>query len=156
MPEISRANRDDVPELTEMWDEFMEYHRELREWAYTLDEGAHDRIDQRFLEYMDGDDKLVLTVTEHDEPAGFAVARVEDAPDVFDVGDKVRITDFYLRPPIRGQNVGTQLVNRITEWGRGKGAEKLFMSIDAENEAGRAFWEALGFECTRQTYLTDL
>ncbi len=156
MPEIRRAVDDDIPQLTEMWDEFMEYHRELREWAYTLEEGAHDQIEQRFEEYMESDDKLVLTVSEEKEPSGFAVARVEGASDVFDVGEKVRITDFYLRPAIRGQNVGTRLVEEITSWGREKGAEKLFMSIDSQNEAGRKFWEALGFECTKQTYLTDL
>jgi hypothetical protein len=30
------------------------------------------------------------------------------------------------------------------------------MSIEAENEAGEKFWEAMGFTCTKKTYLADL
>jgi len=156
MPDIQTADIDQIDELTAMWHEFMDYHRDLREWAYTLADGASEKIRDRFKTYIEEDPKQVYIVTGDDRAMGFAVARIEDASDVFDVGPKARITDFYLRPPARGQNLGRRLVNRISGWARDRNAEKLFMSIDANNEAGRNFWEALDFVRTKETYLTDL
>ncbi len=156
MPEIQEAELDQIESLTEMWHEFMEYHRELREGAYDLREGATEAIHDRFREYITGARKRVLIVTTPDRPAGFAVARIEEASNVFDVGPKARITDFYLRREVRGQGVGRELVRDVSAWGREQNAEKLFMSIDANNEAGRKFWEALDFERTKETYQIHL
>ncbi len=157
MADIRTATEEDIDSLKTMWDEFMEYHRQIRKDAYTLADGAMDKIEQRFKTYIEANDKLVLVVCDDQENStGFAVARVETSPGVFSVGDKARITDFYLRPEIRGQNVGTHLAQSIAEWAHNQGAEKIYMSIDAGNEAGEKFWKALGFTCTKKTYLADL
>ncbi len=157
MPTIEKAEKGQIDALTEMWHEFMEYHRNLREWAYSLEEDASEAIRKRFHTYIDGDTKQVLIVTDdEDDPVGFAVARIEEASEIFSVGPKARITDFYLRPKARGRNIGRQMVEHISNWARKQGAEKLFMSIDANNDAGRQFWEALDFQQTKETYLTDL
>lgn len=158
MAQIHAPEQKHIEDLLEMWHEFMDYHRELRTDAYRLREDADQKIRDRFREYMNHDDRMVLIMTGDRNPdtGGFAVARLEGPSDVFTRNKRARITDFYLRPAYRGENMGRKLVEQIKQWAKNRDAEAVFMAIDARNEEGRGFWEALNFEKTREVYLEYL
>lgn len=160
MTSIRKAQKQDLPDLTKMWHEFMEYHRNLRSWRYQLSDKAQPSIENRFTTYIEDPEALVLiTVQNSDsspEAAGFAVARMEDRSPVFESGNHARITDFYLRESFRNQGIGPRMYERIHSWSQDQGAERIITSIDTNNKPGVNFWEKLGMETATKTFFTPL
>ncbi len=156
MAEIQPATEEDIPELLDMWHAFMSYHRDLRDNTYRVTENVDEEIKERFRTYIQEGNREVFVVRKDGSPIGFSVVRIEEPGAVFDREPRARITDFYVRPDHRGRNFGKRLVSRAKEWGREREAGSVFMSIDANNEIGRRFWEALGFDRVKETYEKQL
>jgi RimJ/RimL family protein N-acetyltransferase len=51
----------------------------------------------------------------------------------------------------RGRGVGAALVERVTEWARTLGAEKLYLWVTSTNRAAIALYERCGFRRTAET-----
>lgn len=158
--QIRKSRQDEIETLTEMWTEFMKYHQELREWRYELTDQAFSEIRSRFTQYIQDHDKLVLFVEDQDSSsptgAGFSVARIETREPVFSSGKQSRITDFYLRKPYRGQQIGTTLFRRVQDWSREKDAKRIVTSIDTNNKQGVKFWEQLGLSSSSTTLFKEI
>ena len=58
----------------------------------------------------------------------------------------VYVLDIYIAPDARGMGLGRRLIARAAEWGRGRGASYVRLSVDQKNIHGINFYEAIGFE----------
>ncbi len=57
----------------------------------------------------------------------------------------VYVLDIYITPEARGFGLGRRLIARAAEWGRGRGASYIRLSVDQKNIHGVNFYEAIGF-----------
>lgn len=57
----------------------------------------------------------------------------------------VYVLDIYIAPDARGCGLGRRLIARAAEWGRGRGASYVRLSVDQKNIHGINFYEAIGF-----------
>lgn len=55
------------------------------------------------------------------------------------------LTELYVRPQWRRRGVATALVTRVEEVARGRGARDLVLLTGCDNQAGQAFYRALGY-----------
>lgn len=88
-------------------------------------------------ELREGDATMLLAVDDGD-PVGFAHGIVSE-----EVGNVLRL---YVRPGARGRGVGSDLLERTAERLGDEGADRLRAMVLENNEAGRAFYRAAGFE----------
>jgi len=57
----------------------------------------------------------------------------------------VYVLDIYIAPEARGMGLGRRLIARAAEWGRGRGASYVRLSVDQKNIHAVNFYEAIGF-----------
>ena len=71
------------------------------------------------------------------EPAGFVLARV--------AADEAEILTLAVALGARRRGLGTSLVNQAIGMAAGEGAERMFLEVAADNDAGQALYRALDF-----------
>lgn len=95
------------------------------------------------------------------EPGGRAVLVAERAGAVIGMvtgqevcstaegGPAIWVEDLVVDPGARRGGVGARLLAAIEAWGRGRGATRLQLVADRENDAALAFYARLGWRRTR-------
>jgi ribosomal-protein-alanine N-acetyltransferase len=73
------------------------------------------------------------------------------------VVDEIHINNVAILPDLRGQGIGTTLINRVFEEAKRLGARRATLEVRASNEGARRLYERLGFYLagTRQHYYTN-
>ncbi len=57
---------------------------------------------------------------------------------------------MWVAPEARGAGVGRALVDAVADWARDRGCDRLVLSVTESNQTARRFYEACGFEDTRE------
>lgn len=73
------------------------------------------------------------------EVVGFAQAVLGEE------GEAAELPRIYVHPDRWSEGVGSELLDRIEEWLRERGAERLRLVVLADNEVGNAFYESHGY-----------
>jgi ribosomal-protein-alanine N-acetyltransferase len=73
------------------------------------------------------------------------------------VVDEIHINNLAIRPALRGQGIGTQLIRRVFDEAKRLGARRATLEVRRSNEAARRLYERLGFTVTgtRPNYYTN-
>jgi ribosomal-protein-alanine N-acetyltransferase len=73
------------------------------------------------------------------------------------VVDEIHINNVAIRPALRGQGIGTLLMNRVFDEARRLGARRATLEVRRSNEGARRLYERLGFYLagTRPNYYTN-
>jgi [ribosomal protein S18]-alanine N-acetyltransferase len=73
------------------------------------------------------------------------------------VFDEIHINNLALRPALRGQGIGTALLQRIFTEARALGARRATLEVRASNQRARRLYERCGFFVagTRRNYYTN-
>ena len=117
--------------------------RALQEAPYaflTTYEEAAVHPDDLWQERATPGDRAVTFVLEGDGRfegivAGFAD---EEAPTVY-------LVAMWVAPERRGSGVARQLVEQVVEWARGRGADRVILSVEPRNERAARLYERCGF-----------
>lgn len=81
---------------------------------------------------------------------GYAITT---APDEYGVMD---LLELWVTPACRRRGSGRRLIEMVRQWGAEHGAKRLVVQCSPRNEAGRAFYEALGMKDVAVVYQQDL
>lgn len=115
----------------------------------TATAGLHDWYDETAIsEEVDRPDAVVLVAEEEDDVVGFVHGVYSDGE-----GHLLRV---YVDPDRREEGFGADLVAAATKQLTGRGADRVRAMVLAENEAGNAFYESLGFERLEETFETEI
>ena len=73
------------------------------------------------------------------------------------VVDEIHINNVAILPALRGQGIGTALMNRVFEEAKRLGARRATLEVRASNDGARRLYERLGFDVagTRRHYYTN-
>jgi [ribosomal protein S18]-alanine N-acetyltransferase len=73
------------------------------------------------------------------------------------VFDEIHLNNVAMLPHLRGQGIGTALLQHIVEEGRRLGAKRATLEVRASNEGARRLYERLGFSVSaiRRDYYTN-
>jgi ribosomal protein S18 acetylase RimI-like enzyme/ketosteroid isomerase-like protein len=136
VPRVRRAGPEDLPTAARLLGEF-------RDW-WGKSEPADEAIEADVRRIHEGGDGEYLIAEDGaGEPAGVAQLRFRwsvwtSAPDCW-------LEDLYVRDSARGQGIGRMLVEGAMEIARGRGARRIELDVNADNEAALALYVACGF-----------
>ncbi|WP_423744195.1 GNAT family N-acetyltransferase (plasmid) [Haladaptatus sp. SPP-AMP-3] len=141
--DIRPATVDDVDDIRRIvrsaWDDTYGFLSE-REQEVAFEEWyGSDRLEAQ----LNADDAIVLVSAADSELVGFAYATTDIDPER--VGES-EIRSIYVAPDEWRAGVGSDLLTAIEDRVSDRGFTQLSAPIFAENEPGRAFFEANGFE----------
>lgn len=81
-----------------------------------------------------------------DPPSGVALITLR--PNVWYDGPVALLDELYVRPALRGDGIGTELLQRACDVGRERGARLFEVNVDEGDTGARRFYERHGFTTT--------
>ncbi len=141
--EITQAQGPHVPEIVEIWREFMDFHRDI-DPRFPTRKNAHLGFEKHLRDLMQADDTLVLVAVDDGRVVAFALSQLQKSQ-VFERGEYGVIDTMAVKSDWRRQGVGERLLGKIDQWFDAHGIDSVELSVASRNQVGYSFWEKHGF-----------
>jgi len=149
---IRRAMLSDVPNLQELWVEFMDHHSNL-DPDYVR---SHDAVANwaRYVHSKFGDKSAAVFVAVDDgHVVGYIGALVRDYPPVFNIKKHGFIEEIAVTEKSRRLGIASQLWSAAEEWLLAQEVTRIKVNIDTANPESQGFFRRLGFLDYTETLL---
>ena len=143
---IRDATEADLGAIRRLLDEQNAFHAGLAPAFFRLGPTADERI-RRILE----DEEATLFVAENSGAVvGLAEIRLTRTKSLPVLVQKICVflQELYVAEALRGQGIGTELLQAARAWARDRGAESMRTTVVPTNDAARAFYDKHGFTDT--------
>jgi len=140
MAETVTGNRDAFAAAAQLLHDFNE--------EYDEPSPPPDEVASRLAELVEGDHVAVLLAREREtgEPVGVAVMRVQ--PSVWSQATEVYLAELYVKPGLRGQGYGRELITEVLQVARERSADYAFLVTSEDDRLAQRLYEAAGFRKT--------
>lgn len=137
---VREATREDEPAVT---DQLLRPAYEASEVVAPefneLDGAAVAEADAR--RWLDADDRVLFVADLDGELVGHVSGVVTEPPPIYARGSRLHVDGLYVKSAFRRRGVASALVDRIEAWGDERGCEHLGVTVHADNEAARRFYD---------------
>lgn len=152
---IRRARREDAKIIARYAQKLVLQHQSYNSKRFAQLAGHADM--SRFYESQLEKKDVALLVAEQDETVvGFAYVQFEAENYVDLLSNAWWIHDLYVDKSARGAGAGKLLVDEAVKIARTFGANKVMLSVAAQNEIAQKLFAQLGFETTMREMMLDL
>jgi hypothetical protein len=128
--QVDRAHRDDLEEVLQIADARRQQYVEYQPQFWRPAQDAVDRQGAFFASLLARDDAFLGVARQGGRVYGFALARMIDAPPVYDPGGPTCVVDdFAVADPEDWSKVGPMLLDAVRKWGAGNGATQLVVVV---------------------------
>ena len=142
---IIPAAESHLPEIVEMWKEFMDYHSDIDPYFARNEEG-HSKFEEWVKELMKSDTARVLVALDHDQVAAYSLSQINQRPPLFEKVDYGYIYDLAVKKEYRRKGIGQQMVGEILGWFKSRQVDRIELMVLEKNQAAFSFWKKQGFE----------
>lgn len=146
-PEPAEAER----VVDELWFPLAREMAALDDHNALADDPRPDAIEYRRQRLVDDATCLRVAVVDG-EWVGYVQATYRESPPVFARGDALHVDELWVAPDHRGHGIATELLDRAEDWGRKRGAERVALHVNVDNESARELYAERGYD-TRRLYL---
>lgn len=143
--EIRKAQPGDIPGLSRLWMEFMEYHRRL-DSDYELSEGALDRWVDYVTSKFEDESAQLFVADNGGELVAYTGAVIRDYPPVFTIQRYGFIEEIAVTEKYRRQGIARRLFEAAEKWLLSHQLDRIEVRIDSANPASQAFFRNRGFQ----------
>lgn len=142
---IRAAQPGDVDAVARLWQDLVEYHREIDiDLPPAAPQGAK-RYARRLLDRIDDPMSRVLVAQVDGAIIGYVLGVVVDlAPEIFMQEASGFLADIYVDAAHRRRGIGRALVADLTAWFAQQGLRYYEWHVAARNEESIAFWHRVG------------
>lgn len=152
---IRTATLQDRDALQSLWLAFLREQASL-DSAVSVADDASERWRNDFPAWVERDRRHIVLAEVGREVVGFAAAvRWSPAP-IFAYSRELYLEDFFVAPDHRRRGIGAALYAAVREWGASWDAERIRLSVLAENALARPFWRRMGLREMSVTMVEDL
>jgi GNAT superfamily N-acetyltransferase len=131
-----RATADDADEVAQLLHDF--------NTEFDTPSPGADVLAARLRGLLAGDETIAIIAG---TPA-VAVALVTLRPNVWYAGQVALLDELYVVPRLRGQGIGSALVDLLVSMARGRGVELIEINVDEGDVDAQRFYERHGFSST--------
>ncbi|NIQ04567.1 MAG: GNAT family N-acetyltransferase [Candidatus Korarchaeota archaeon] len=145
MVKIERAQERHIPDIIEIWKEFMDFHKE-RDSFFTRSKEGHVKFEEYLKEVMTSERAQVLVALEEKKMIAYLLASIAEHPPVFERSTYGSINDLAVKREHRRQEIGSRLLTQVQEWFSQHGVKRIEVRVATENEVAVSFWRKHGFK----------
>ncbi len=142
--EIVEAKASHVPEITEIWKEFMDFHREIDSY-YARSEGGHVNFGNYVRDLIKAEGSQVLVALEQGVVVAYSISQIAKRPPVFEHQDYGFISDVAVKSNHQRKGIGERLLAKIYEWFESNRISRVELRVASKNQIGYSFWRKHGF-----------
>lgn len=99
-------------------------------------------LEGRFAQLM-AEDQAYVVLAQDTEPTGFALITLRPSP--YYAGPIATLDELYVRPALRGQGIGSRIMELAESRARTLGVGEMQINVDEVDEAARRFYERRGY-----------
>ncbi len=143
--QIILANKSHVPQILEVWKEFMDYHKSLDSFFNRREDG-HLNFEKYIGELINSNEAQVLVALEEHKVVGYSIALIQHYPPVFKSNIYGLINDLAISESHRRKGIGEQMLARMFEWFKIQGLDRIELRVAVNNQIGYSFWKKHGFK----------
>lgn len=140
-PDVRRALKSDVDAVTQCWSNFLTEQASLDE-RLRISEDAIERWENDMPLWLEDETRRVYVADRNEAVVGFATAHRMAPPPIYESRGEVYLDEIYVDPNYRRNGLGEQLVEAVMAWSDRVKAERVRLSVMAQNVAAQTFWEA--------------
>ncbi len=149
--EIITATEKHIPEIVELWKEFMDHHKDI-DPRFPTRKDAPSNWEKHLRDLMKSQDNQILVALDRGYIVGYSIAQISRyAPlwerETYGVIDSMAVQSDYHR-----KGIGERMLAKIYEWFESRKIDRIELSVAARNQVGYSFWKKHGF----QDYMHDL
>jgi ribosomal protein S18 acetylase RimI-like enzyme len=152
---VRRAKDEDVPQMVELWKEYMEFHRKV-DAVYTVADDAPQRWAEWLAEHLASEESFVLVAESGSSLVGLSLAEITHRPPVLRKQRYGAILDVAVTERFRRRGVATRLLEHTKQWFREHGIDRIELRVLSANPAASAFWRRMGFKTYLEVQYFDL
>jgi ribosomal protein S18 acetylase RimI-like enzyme len=142
---ITPASESHIPEIVELWKEFMDFHSAIDPYFARNEEG-HSRFEEWVRELMKSDSALVSVALEDDKVIAYSLSQINKRPPLFKKVDYGYIYDLAVKREYRRKGIGERMLGKIVEWFKSREINRIELMVLSENKTAFSFWKKHGFE----------
>lgn len=142
--EVTEAAESHVPEIVEMWKDFMDFHRDLDPF-FTRNRDAHKNFEAYVRELIHSEDAQVLVAVDNGHVRAYSISQIQTYPPIYLDEKYGFISDLAVRPAYRRRGIGVTMLHKMFEWFTSHGIHRIELHVAAKNRIGYSFWEKHGF-----------
>ncbi len=143
--EITPATRSHVPEIVEIWKEFMDFHKGVDPF-FSRSENGHSNFEKFVESQIKSDDAQVLVALRGGRVVGYSISQISEYPPVFEHEKYGSICDLAVKANCRRKGIGELILSEILQWFESRNMERIELRVAAKNRIGYSFWKKHGFE----------
>jgi hypothetical protein len=154
---IRPAAKADIQQMVALSEDKRSQYKEYAPTFWRKAAGASESQARFFKTLLEREQVIALIHETGDRVDGFVVATVRNAPPVYDPGTAIcAIDDFCVAVPEDWATVGAQLLQKVRQAARGRGAELAVVVCGARDEPKRAMLQRAGFAVASEWYVNPL
>ncbi len=142
---IRKAVANDLEDIGELWQEFMDFHRE-RDLHFTRSSDGHERFKEFLSKHITSDNSRVLVAEKEGHVIGYCLATLAKYPPVFDKLDYGTIFDIAVTERYRRMKIGERMYQTVQSWFSEWGVHRIELRVVVTNEISTAFWRKMGYK----------
>jgi GNAT superfamily N-acetyltransferase len=143
---IRNGKVNDKHHVAKIWQEIMEYHREISSINLEVRQDAP----KIFMEFYENNvrsiNKKALIAEEDGIIIGYMMGAIQKRPPVFKNRNQAFITDAAVTANKRNSGIGEQLLIAFEDWVKEKKLNYIVLNVVPENTVGINFWQKHGFQ----------
>ncbi|MEM2145759.1 MAG: GNAT family N-acetyltransferase [Candidatus Jordarchaeaceae archaeon] len=143
--EIVSATYSHVPEIVDLWKEFMDYGGSI-DPLFSRREDGHLNFERYLKDLIKSDNSLVLVALDKGHVVAYSISQIFEYPPVFPQEKYGFISDMAVKSKYPRKGIGSQMLAKIFEWFESRNMDKIELHVLAENQIGYSFWKKHGFK----------
>ncbi len=153
---IEKARIKDIPRLLELWQELMDFHKEIEQTHFELKRNAKSIMKKWFLKNILKKNSILLKATIGKKVVGYVLAFVDKFPPVYKKDKYVYVSDGYVMEEYRSRGIMKEMMFEVTEFYRSRGMGELWLRCFSKNKLAVHAWEGIGFEEENKFMVMDI
>lgn len=143
--EIVLAKDSHLPEIIEIWKEFMDFHKSVDPY-FARSEDGHLNFGKFVKELIKKEDSQVLVALEQDRVVAYSIAQIAKRPPAFQDQTYGFISDVAVKSNYQRKGIGERILAKIYEWFESHNIDRVELRVAAKNQLGYSFWKKHGFK----------
>lgn len=144
---IRNASEIDIPKIVLLNYELMKHHEQFSP-IFESDDSAKELFAEHLKEIMNKATSAVLVYEKEAEIVGYLIAHFQEVKYPVRLKKRCQISDIYVSPAFRHQQIGEQLFNAIKNNAIEKKFDFITLNAAANNPQSVGFWRKMGMEVT--------
>jgi len=152
---LRKATLQDIPEITELWKEMMDFHRE-RDRLFSRSATGHEGFADFITGHISSETSCVFVAAAGTEIVGYCIAFVEKYPPVLEIKEYGLVQDLAVTKKHRRCGIGKRFLKEARSWFYEKGVHRIEARVAKTNKISTEFWAKMGFTPYLETVFIEV